>query len=76
MVKVICINNSSLSSIKELTLNKVYDAEIITGVVSSLGETKYYRIINDNGNIGDYFTDRFKLLSDWREKQMKSILND
>ena len=71
MIKVICINIFSVTN--ELTLNKVYDAEVL---LINGGHHKYYRVINDNGIRCDYFGNRFKLLSEWREQQIKSVLDD
>ncbi len=70
MIKVICIDDSRPS---EITLNKIYDAEPIGYNRTSV---TYYRLINDNGIKSDYYFHRFELLSDWREQQIKTVLDD
>jgi hypothetical protein len=70
MTKVICINSDFFFSAtgKPLTLHKVYDAQIV--------DKNVYSIINDYGDKGEYYSNRFITLSEWREKQMKNILDD
>jgi hypothetical protein len=68
MIKVICIDDSLPSYI---TLNKIYDAEITV-----VEDVYYYRLIDDIGDKTNYYTNRFKLLSDWREEQIKTVLDD
>ncbi len=71
MIKVVCIDNSrtiSWDSDMGLTINKLYDAKLI-----EWGD--FYTIRNDEGNLMVYSTKRFILLADWREKQIKSIID-
>jgi hypothetical protein len=76
MTKVICINSDFFFSAtgkpltlgKPLTHHKVYDAQIV--------DKNVYSIINDYGDKGEYYSNRFITLSEWREKQMKNILDD
>ena len=68
MIKVICIDDSLP---RYITLNKIYDAEITV-----VEDVYYYRLIDDIGDKINYYTNRFKLLSEWREEQIKTILDD
>jgi len=68
MIKVICISDKE----SRLTFNKIYDAEVMN--YEFYGE--YYCLINDIGVKTHYYTNRFKLLSDWREQQIKSVIED
>jgi hypothetical protein len=69
MIKVICIENVGVS----LTNHKVYDAEL-TELFKCDGYS--YRIKNDDGNLAQYNSVRFITLAEWREKQIKIVLDD
>jgi len=69
MIKVICIDDSLP---RYITLNKIYDAEITV-----VEDVYYYRLIDDISDKTNYYViNRFKLLSDWREEQIKTVLDD
>jgi hypothetical protein len=70
MNKWICIHEDRTIG---LTLNKIYDGIIIDE--DSKGN-EGLEIINDNGVISNYFLYRFKSLVEWREQQIKSIIDD
>jgi hypothetical protein len=74
MIKVICIENGCAS----LTTNKVYDAKLVELTEKQLFEWggELYRIINDDGYSMEYNTGRFITLAEWREKQIKIVLDD
>jgi hypothetical protein len=77
MIKVVCIKNA-FSNVS-LTVNKVYDAELVE---YQWGE--FYLIRNDEGLLMEYsikkcnfyFYDYFITLAEWREKQIKSIIDE
>ena len=51
-MKLKCVDNFQAQN--ELTTGKTYDLICKTD--------KYFRVINDNGNIGNYFKDRFEVI--------------
>ena len=65
MIKIICINNSMVEP--HLTLHKVYEVEHIGN---------FYKVRNDEGNLREYSTKRFIPISELRERQIKSVLDD
>lgn len=75
MIKVICINNKNLN----LKLDKVYDALYIHKMFPFKGEIyeqDFYEILNENNVKVEYLANRFILLTDFRNQQIDSILND
>ena len=70
MIKVVCIQNT-FSGVS-LTLNNVYDAELAP--YCEWGE--FYIIRNDEGCLIEYHTGRFMPLAEWREQQIKIVLDD
>lgn len=68
MAKWICI----IAGYK-LTLNKVYDGYIVD---INLKEQAGVRLINDSGGESTYYKHRFISLEDWREQQIKTVLDE
>ena len=72
--KVICINdesyaiNSGIDSESFLTKNKQYR---VTGIGHN-----YINVINDADKKTSYNLDRFISIAEWREQQIKSVLDD
>lgn len=74
MIKVVCIQNRCDVKGKNivtfnLTINKIYDAD-----KNEFGI--FYTIRNDVGNLLDYHSEMFIPLSEWREQQIKTILDE
>ena len=68
--KWVCINNHCRYSQKIfLTLDKVYDGEY-----NQIRELIF--VTDDTGKQHGFLTFRFRLLSDIREEQIKSVLDD
>ena len=66
--KWICINNSRTMAHKpSLTINKLY--------IGIWVNTEYIQVINDEGREGVYHSNRFITLAEWREKQIKSVID-
>lgn len=72
--KIICINdeayavNNGGGSESYLTKNKQY-------TVINKGDN-YITVINDNNKRNSYNINRFISMAEWREKQIKSVLDD
>jgi hypothetical protein len=67
MIKVICKDIGGIP-FRVLTINKIYDA-----IEDRYG---YYHIKNDHGFTNSYYKSRFIVLSEWRDNQINSILDD
>ena len=66
MTKIVCVYNVNYE--KELTLYKVYDAEII--------EQRVYSIFKCDDGVGrNFIKGRFITLAEYREQQLNSILD-
>jgi hypothetical protein len=78
MIKIVCINKIEKDSdidywMDLLTIGKVYD-----GIINEFdwkGINYYYRVCINN-NFPAFPKECFTTLEDWREQQMKSILDD
>jgi len=62
------LNLDANTSVKGLTLNKLYEVSWI--------DNRWYEIINDDDIKTFYDKARFINLAQWREKQIDSILED
>ena len=73
MDKLVCINNIYLNEIfgmvETLTLYKLYECD------NFFNGYALCSVIDDVGKRSSYSKDRFIPLSEWREQQMKSILD-
>ena len=78
ITKVVCINNEWMN----LKLNKVYDAVYIHEQRSwdwnnvPILEWHWYELINEKNEKKKYETKHFITLAEWREQQMKAVLDD
>jgi Mg/Co/Ni transporter MgtE len=70
ITKWVCVNNSSNRGQEiSLTLDKVYEGEY-----TQLRDLVF--VTDDTGKLYGFITSRFRLLSDIREEQIKSILDE
>ena len=69
-MKVVCINNEMLmeskAQIYKLTVGKIYEVRKASHME--------YEIINDEGNVGRYFKERFSELEKYRNEKIEKIL--
>ena len=73
-MEVICIKSGQRIG---LTLNKKYD--VIDSFYASnkyFHRIDYYKIINDNGKLRNYYADKFITLVEFRNKRINEILED
>lgn len=86
---VICIDNSDLDitnvldrfgsvsfqvdSCTYLTVGKVYNVEYIIHSSATASGKNVYRIINDNGTVTGYYSNRFISLADSRRKKLEKL---
>lgn len=63
MRKVACKNNIDLQ--EKLTVDKLYE------IIETNGE--YYKLMDDRGIVGDFFTWRFMEIDLFREKQLDKL---
>lgn len=71
-MKVVCIDNET----SHLTLNKIYDVELMDyGYLTDDIENKY-KVIDDEGDRTWYYTDRFVLLEKFRTEQINKLLDE
>ena len=68
MTKWICVNAGY-----NLTVNKVYDGYIVG---DDFGKYAGVRLINDIGYEFTYNKSRFISLDEWREQQIKTVLDE
>jgi hypothetical protein len=72
-MKAVCIDNDSLigdSSItKNLTIGKIY-----VMCSSAYPSDKYIAVIDNHGHVESYYRRRFKLLDEYRQEKLNSIL--
>ena len=68
-IKVVYIGESEYN----LTKFKTYDAKYdeMEPVYSSTG--LYYRVINDKGTEGSYYTEKFIDVDEWRQDRLRKI---
>ena len=64
-MKVVCVDNERGCE-KHLTIGKSYDL--------LYKDKYYYTIIDDHGNIGGYYKEYFKSLSEIRNKKIDKLL--
>ena len=70
MIKLICISDCNSLTIKKIYINKIYDGVADTVFFG------YYNILNDSEYLGIIHKDNFIPLTEYREKQIKTILDD
>jgi len=73
-MQVICIKPGKRTG---LTLNKKYD--VIDSFYASdqyFHRIDYYKIINDNGKLRNYYADKFITVADLRQKRINELLED
>ena len=71
MIKIICINNIGEYS---LTKDKVYECN--DDMWNSCDRFGYISVIDENGIDYVYRKTRFITIAEWREQQIKSVLDD
>ena len=70
MIKIICVNNNMVET--SLTFNKVYEVDYESYHL----HPKCYYLCNDYGNMTWYHKSNFMPLSELREQQIKTVLDD
>ena len=73
-MKVVCVNNRDMDGAMEtfvnLTIGKAYE------VIGDSASHTVFNIINDIGNRGSYYYERFISLEESREKKLNKILSE
>ena len=73
-MKVVCVNNRDMDGAMEtfvnLTIGKAYE------VIGDSTSPTVFNIINDIGNRGSYYYERFISLEESREKKLNKILSE
>ena len=82
MIKAICIKGYKYNGIRHLTIGNIYDLEDMS-IIDELATSEYSTITDNNDTMFFsmektffYVWNYFKLLADWRNEQINSILED